>query len=274
MHVPFADATVTFLENLMEAYRQLAIIGPTIIIGDFNAAPTMDDRGGQPTPEDTAVRMTIQHPGLQDLTTSLGGQASHRPRQRGATDSRNNLCYPDSAHVEVTRAQYHDLPSKATGHRQLEVHLKVLQVPPAPSDSIDMDAQPAINPPEERHTLKWVAYYSNVDRILGHQSEPDLNLAMRQAAAACSLHEGGKHEQETTTPHRDLRSMVTAIWCDKRDLHTAIHSHDTHTQQHTHRIAARLETTRRQLREWDEHPARTLRRCNKGTSEIPDRTSH
>ena len=43
VHVPFGDATETFLEHLMEAYRQLAIMGPTVIIGDFNAAPSADD---------------------------------------------------------------------------------------------------------------------------------------------------------------------------------------------------------------------------------------
>ena len=70
----------------------------------------------------------------------------------------------------------------------------MLQVPPAPSDSMDQDAQPSIHPPEEHDTPKWMAYYRTVDRIVGHQSDPDLNLAMRQAAAACGLHEGGKHE--------------------------------------------------------------------------------
>ena len=78
VHVPFGDATDTFLvdEHLMEAYRQLAMMGLTVIIGDFNAAPTMEDRGGRPTPEDTAVKVAIQHPGLQDLTASLQGQPS------------------------------------------------------------------------------------------------------------------------------------------------------------------------------------------------------
>ena len=47
VHVPFGDATETFLEHLMEAYRQLAMMGPTVIIGDFNAAPSADDRGGR-----------------------------------------------------------------------------------------------------------------------------------------------------------------------------------------------------------------------------------
>ena len=99
----------------METYRQLAVMGPTVIIGDFNAAPTMDDRGGRPTPEDTAVKMAMQHPDLRNLTASVRGQPSHRPPQLG-TESSIDLCYADLAHVEVMRTQYDDLPSKTTGH--------------------------------------------------------------------------------------------------------------------------------------------------------------
>ena len=212
---------------------------------------------GEDLPEDTAVTMAMQHLDLQDLTASLQSQASHRPPQPGSTDSGIDLCYADQTHVEVTLTSYHKLPSKATGQRPLEVQLKVLQVPPTPSDNVDQDAQPPISCPDEHDTLKWVAYYCTVDRILGHQIDPDLNLAMRQAAAS-EFHGGVHHEQETTTPHRDLRSMVNAIWCDKRDLHTVIHSHDTHTQQKAHRIAARLETRRRHLREWHECQAKNL----------------
>ena len=58
----------------------------------------------------------MRHLGLQDLTTFLRGQASHRPPQPGARDSRIDLCYADPTHVEVTRTQYHDLPSNATAH--------------------------------------------------------------------------------------------------------------------------------------------------------------
>ena len=46
-HVPFGDATEPFLQALAEAYRQMAMLAPTIIIGDMNAAPTPADRGGQ-----------------------------------------------------------------------------------------------------------------------------------------------------------------------------------------------------------------------------------
>ena len=91
------------------------------------------------------------------------------------------------------------------------------------------DAQPPIVPPEEHNTPKWMAYYRTVDRILGQQRDPELNLAMRQAAAACGLHAGVPQEQEATTQRRGLHSMVNAIWCDKQDLHLAIHSHNTHT---------------------------------------------
>ena len=83
VHVPFGDATETFLEHLMEAYWQLAMMGPTVIIGDFNEARSADDRGGWQTPEDTAVQKAMQHMDLQDLTASLRGQPSHQPPQAG-----------------------------------------------------------------------------------------------------------------------------------------------------------------------------------------------
>ena len=66
----------------MGTYQQLAVMGPTVIIGDFNAARTMDNRGGRPTPDDTAVKMAMHHWNVQDLMASLQGQASHQPRNR------------------------------------------------------------------------------------------------------------------------------------------------------------------------------------------------
>ena len=130
VHVPFSDARNTFLVHPMEAYRQLAMMGPTVIIADFNAPPTMDHRGGWPTREDTAVKVAMQHLGLQDVTACLRDQPSHRPAQPGSTDSRIALCYADPACLEVTRTRYHDLPFEATGQGQLEIQVKVLQVPP------------------------------------------------------------------------------------------------------------------------------------------------
>ena len=257
VHVPFGDATETFLEHLMEAYRQLAMMGPTVIIGDFNAGPSADDRGGRQTPEDAAVQVAMQPLGLQDLTASLRGQPSHRPPQPCTADSRIKLFYADSAHVEMTRAQYHDLQSKITRHRPLGIQINVLQVPPASRDGMDHEEQPPIKPPGEHDTHKWVAYYRTVQRILGQQDETDPNLAMQQAATACGLN--GQHRtQDDTTPHQDLRSLVRTIWHYKRALHTAVHSHDLQAQHDAQEIAARLDTKRRQLREWHMRRAKEL----------------
>ena len=64
-HVPFGDATEPFLQALAEAYRQMAMLAPTIIIGDMNAVPTPADRGRQATPQHHAVRDTIQNAGAR-----------------------------------------------------------------------------------------------------------------------------------------------------------------------------------------------------------------
>ena len=103
-----------------------------------------------------------------------------------------------------------------------------------------------------------MAYYRTVQRILGQQDETDLDLAMRQAATACGLHGGHQCAQDDATPHQDLRSLVTAIWHDKRPLHTAVHSHDLQAQNDAQDVAARLDTTRRQLRKWHVRRAKEL----------------
>ena len=194
--------------------------------------------------------MALQHMGLQDLTASLRGKPSHRPPQPGSADSRIDVCYADSAHVEVAQVRYHNPPSKVTGHRPLGVQIKVLQLPPASTEDMDHEEQPPITPPDEHDTHRWMAYYRTVQRILGQQDETDLNLAMQQAATACGLH--GKHwcAQDDATPHQDLRSLVTAIWRDKRALHKAVHPQDPQARRDAQDIAARLDTTCWQLREW------------------------
>ena len=48
------------------------------------------------------------------------------------------------------------------------------------------------------------------------------------------------------------------MWHDKRALHTAMHSHDLQAQHDAQEIAARLETARRQLREWHVPRAKEL----------------
>ena len=180
-----------------------------------------------------------------------------------------DLCYADSAHVEVARARYHDLPSKVTRHRALEVQIKVLQSSPASMEDMDHEEQPPIRPPDEHGTVRWMVYYRTVQRILGQQDKTDLDLATRQAATACGLHGEHRCAQDDATPHQDLRSLVTAIWRNKRALHTAVHPHDPQAQHDAQDIAARLGTTRRQLREWHVCRAKELAQVQQRYFENP-----
>ena len=59
VHVPFRDATTGCVHHIMEAYRRMAIKGPTIVIGDFNSAPTKRNIGGELTPKDEAVCIAV-----------------------------------------------------------------------------------------------------------------------------------------------------------------------------------------------------------------------
>ena len=104
-HVPFGDATEPFLQALAEAYRQMAMLAPTIIIGDMNAAPTPADRGGQAKPQDHAVRDTIKLLGVQDLTANLEGQPSHFSHKAHAAPSRIDVWYGDP--TTIIRAEKH-----------------------------------------------------------------------------------------------------------------------------------------------------------------------
>ena len=73
----------------------MAMLAPTVIIGDMNAAPSPADRGGQATPQDQAVRDTIEMLGLVGLTANLEGQPSHFPHQTDAAPSHIDVCYGD-----------------------------------------------------------------------------------------------------------------------------------------------------------------------------------
>ena len=110
-HIPFGDATKPFLQALAEAYRQMAMLAPTIIIGNMNAAPTPGDLGGQATPQDHAVRDTIEMLGLVDLTANLEGQLSHFPHQTDAAPSRIDVCYGDPTTIIRAEARYGPLPA-------------------------------------------------------------------------------------------------------------------------------------------------------------------
>ena len=142
-HVPFGDATEPLLQALAEEYRQRGMLGPTIIIGDMNAAPTPADRGEQATPQDHAVRNTIKMLGLVDLTANLEGQPSHFPHQTEAAPSRINVCYGDPTTIIREEARYGSLRLGPTGHRPLHLRLTIPNVPASPQEK----AAKAYHPP-------------------------------------------------------------------------------------------------------------------------------
>ena len=188
--------------------------------------------------------ISLNEPGVvydADSTTRLDG-LTHQPVLPGPC-----TCGGDA-----------ELPSKAGEHCLLEVQLGVLQVLLTFSDETDPQEQPPIKPPDEHDTHKWMAYYLTVDGMVSQQAQLHLILAMRQVATECGLHGTSQHEQEATTPHQNLRSLISAIWREKRGLHTTIHSQHPHTRQSAQRIAARSETTRQQLSAWHKRRAKDL----------------
>ena len=115
-HVAFGDATELFLQALGEAYHQMAMLAPTIIIGDMSAAPTQADRGRQATCQDHFVRDTIDMLRRVDLTADFEGQSSHFPHQTEAAPSCINVCYGDPTTIIRVEAPYGPLPLRPTGN--------------------------------------------------------------------------------------------------------------------------------------------------------------
>ena len=141
-HVPFGDATEPFLQALAEAYRQMAMLAPTIIIGDMNAAPSPGDRGGQATLQYHSVRDTVQMLGLVDLRADLEGQPSHFAHQIEAAPTRIDVCYGDPTTIIQAEARYGPLPLVPTGHRPLHIRLTIPNLPPSPPEDADQTYHP------------------------------------------------------------------------------------------------------------------------------------
>ena len=181
----------------MKAYCRMAFTGRTIITRDFNAAPTNDDRGGQPTQEDVAVRLAMHHLGLCDLTSFMRGQTSHKVLQPGKAHCHVHLCYADPTQVEVDAARNYNLLSKSTGHRFFELCLRVPQMAPAPVFATDEGVPPPMR--KEDNTRRWTTYYPTMERVLGRQSTPHLNVPMTQPATVCSLHKHHSSNRDTPT---------------------------------------------------------------------------
>ena len=165
-HVLFGDDTEPFLQALAEAYPQKAMLAPTFIIDDMNAGPTPPDRGGQATPQDLAVRDTIEMLQLVELTTNLEGQPSHFPHQTEATPSRIKVCYGNATTIIWAESRYGCLPLGPTRHRPLHIRITVPNLPPSPPRGCGPRlTTPPENAPTAQHT-------SLVPISQGHRPRP------------------------------------------------------------------------------------------------------
>ena len=163
-HVPFGDATEPFLQALAEAYCGMAMLAPTIIIGDMNGAPTPADQGGQATPQDHAVRDTIEMLWLLDLTANLEGQPSQFPHQTDAAPSCIDVCYGDPGTIIRAEARYGPLPLGPTGHSPLHIRLTIPNLPNSPPEDADQGPPPPLRMRPLYDKQAWSQYHRAIDR--------------------------------------------------------------------------------------------------------------
>ena len=251
-HVPFGEATEPFLQALAEAYRQMAMLAPTVIIGDMNAAPTPADRGGQATPQDQAVRDTIEMLGLVDLTASLEGQPSHFPHQTDAAPSRIDVCYGDPTTIIRAEARYGPLPLGPTGHSPLHIRLTIPNLPPSPPEDADQGLPPPLKMPPLHDKHAWSQYHRAIDRARRIQPDPtDLLTAMRTAAVACGFQQHPHTDDDQ--PPTALGDMLHDLWHAKQQLATLLHTDTPQTRRQIHHCRTHIAQIRADLQRWHIH---------------------
>ena len=250
--VPFGDATEPLLQALAEAYRQMAMLAPTIIIGDMNTAPTPGDRGGQATPQDHAVRDTIKMPGLVDLTANLEGQPSQFPHQADGAPSRIDVCYGDPTTIIRAEARYGPLPLGHTGHSPLHIRLTIPNLPPCPPEDADQGLPPPLRMAPLHDKRAWSQYHRAIDRARSIQPDPtDLLTAMRTAAVACGFQQHPVSEDDR--PPTALGDMLHDLWHAKQQLATLLHTDTPQTRRHIHHCRTQIAHIRADLQQWHIH---------------------
>ena len=225
---------------------------PIIIIGDMNAAPTPADRGGQATPQDHAVRNTIEMLGLVDLTANLEGQPSHFPDQTEAAPSRIDVCYGDPTTIIWADPRYEPLPLGPTGHSPLHIHLTIPNLPPSPPDDADQGLPPPLKMPPLHDKQAWAQYHRAIDRARRNQPDPtDLLRAMRTAAVACGFQQHPHAEDDR--PPTALGDMLHDLWHAKQYLATLLHTDTPQTSRHIHHCRTQIARIRADLQQWHIH---------------------
>ena len=251
-HVPFGDATEPFLQALAEAYRQMAMLAPTIIIGNMNAAPTPADRGGQVTSREYAVRDTIKMLGLVDLTANLEGQPSQFPHQADAAPSRIDVCYGAPTTIIRAEARYGPLLLGPTGHSPLHIGLTIPNLPPSPTEDADQGLPPPLRMPPLHDKQALSEYHRVIDRARRIQLDPtELLTAMRTAAVACGFQQ--QPHTEDNRPPTALGDMLHDLWHAKQQLATLLHTDTPQTRRHMHQCRTQIAHIRADLQQLHIH---------------------
>ena len=230
----------------------MAMLAPTIIFGDMNAALTRADRGGQATPQDHAVRDTIQMLGLVDLTANLEEQPSHFPHQTDAACSRIDVCYGDPTTIIRAEARYGPLPLGPTGHSPLHIRLTIPNLPPSPPEDADQGLPPPLRMPPLHDKQAWSQYHRAIDRARRIQPDPsDLLTAMRTAAVACGFQQHPHTDDDR--PPTALGDMIHDLWHAKQQLATLLHTDTPQTRRQIHHCRVQVARTRADLQRWHIH---------------------
>ena len=230
----------------------MAMLAPTIIIGDMNAAPTPADRGGQATSQEDSVRDTINMLGLVDLTANLEGQPSHFHHQADAAPSRIHVCYGDPTTIIQAEARYGPIPLGHTGHSPLHIRLAIPNLPPSPPEDADQGLLPPLRMPPLHDKQAWSGYHRAIDRPRSIQPDPtDPLTGMRTAAVACGFqqHPHTDHDQPPTA----LGDMLHDLWHAKQHLATLLHTNTPRTRRHLHHCRMQIAHIRADLQQWDIH---------------------
>ena len=251
-HGPFGDATEPLLQALAEAYREIAMLAPTIIIGDMNAAPTPADRGGQATLQDHAVRDNIERLGLVDLTANLEGQPSHFPHQTDAAPSCIDVCYGHPTTIIRAEARYGPLSLGPTGHSPLHICLSIPNLPLSPPDDADQGLPPPLKMPPLHDKHAWSQYHRAIDRARRIQPDPiDLLTAMRTAAVVCGFQQHPHTDDDQ--PPTALGDMLHDLWHAKQQQATLLNTDSPQTRRQIHHCTTPIAHIRADLQLWHIH---------------------
>ena len=228
------------------------MLASTVIISDMNASPTPAERGGQATPQDQAVRNTIEMLGLVDLTANLEGQPSHFPHETEAAPSRIDVCYGDPTTINRAEARYGPLPLGPTGDSPLHIRLTIPNLPPSPPEDADQGLQTLLRMPQRHNKQAWSRYHRAIDRARRIQPDPtDLLTAMRTAAVACGFQQ--HRHTDDDRPSTALGDMLNDLWHAKQQLVTLLHTDTPQNCRHVHHCRTQIAHIRVDLQKWHIH---------------------